>query len=460
MARSKKLNAATLSEVGAQRLAELLLEASKNDEMVTRALNLEITALKGTKELARAIRKRISTIKRSRSAVDWDRVQTLHRDLNIHLDAITKKIAPSDPQIAIDLLWEFLHTSTPVLDRILGRVDRIASTYSDCLKVLGETSSSNAVDPSKVIENVLECLENNDYGQFDKLIAKIGPALSKGTQNELKRALLERLSNQSSRQQPVDSRMDLNYIESALMDIADVQEDVDAYIAIVNDNLKTNPQIAVPIAERLLKANRALEALKFLDNSRVGRLNTSWFDAYISSLDALDRNTDAQELRWDCFQRHLSHRHLKDYLARLNEVDAFDAEEKALDYVETYENFLSSLTFLIDWPEYRRAANLVISRVQEFDGYLFGPVTRAATSLSSTQPLAATLLLRSMIDFELDTGNYRRYKRAAQHLAECAQLASRITDYRGTRTHESYLDSLQESHGRKTSFWGHFSKHV
>lgn len=460
MARTKKLNAASLSEVGAQRLAELLLEASENDQMVTRALNLEITALKGTKELARAIRKRISTIKRSRSTVDWDRVRVLDRDLNIHLDAITKKIAPSDPKIAIDLLWEFLHTATPVLDRILGRVDYIASTYSDCVRVLGEISSSNAVDPSKMIENVLECLENNDYGQFDKLIVNIAPTLTEDSQNELKRELQNRFSSDSSKCQTGRQKMGVYFAESGLRDLADVQEDVDAYIALVDDSRRSNPLVAVPIAERLLKANRALEALEFLDRSREGQLNKSWFDAYISSLDALDRNTDAQEMRWDCFQRHLSQRHLKDYLARLNEVDAFDAEEKALDYVETYESSLTSLTFLIDWPEYRRAANLVIGRVQEFDGYLFEPVTRAATLLSSTQPLAATLLLRCMIDFALDFGNYRRYKHAARHLAECAQLASRITDYRGTSTHESYLNNLQETHGRKTSFWGHFSKHV
>lgn len=460
MAKSTKLNVDTLSEVGAPRLAELLLEASENDQMVKRVLNLEITAIQGTKELANAIRKRLATIKRSRSAVDWDRVPALDKDLTIHLDAIAKKVAPADPQLAIELLWEFLHTAPPVLDRILGHVDYVASTYAECVKVLGGISSLNVVDPSKVIEHVLECLAKNDYGQFDTLISNIAPTLDEDHQNQLKKELQERLSIESANRQSGRPKMGFYYTESALMNLADVQEDVDAYIALVDDSRRTNPLFAVPIANRLLKANRPDEALQFLDDSRVGHLGIEWFDAYISALDALNRTTDAQETRWTCFQQNLSQSHLRDYLARLDEVEAFDAEERALDFAENYESARSSLTFLIDWPEYRRAANLVTSRVKELDGNLFEPITRAATVLSNTQPLAATLLLRSMINFALDTKNYRRYKHAARHLAECAQLAGRITDYRGVDTHESYFKSVQEAHGRKTSFWGHFSKHV
>ena len=460
VARTKKLNAQTLSEVGAPRLAELLLEASNNDPMLNRTLNLEVNSLKGTKELAKAVRKRLATIKRSRSVVDWDRISVLDKDLTIHLEAIEKKIAPADPQLAIDLLWEFLHTAVPVLDRILGRIDYIATTYSDCIKILGEVCSSNESEPSKTIENILECLDNNDYGQFDKLIVNIAPTLSKEAQNELKKELQERLSRESSKHRPGNPKIGFNYAESALMDLADVQEDVDAYIALVEDFRRPNPLVAVPIAQRLLTANRAAEALQFLEGSRVGHLNVSWFDAYICTLEALGRNVDAQETRWICFQRNLSESHLQDYLSRLDEVEAFDAEEKALDYVESYENAPSSLTFLIGWPEYRRAANVVINRVQEFDGYLFEPTTRAAEVLSGTQPLAATLLLRSMIDFALETGNYRRYKHVARHLTECTQLADRITDYRGAPTHDSYVTDLKEVHGRKSSFWGHVSKHV
>ena len=460
MARTKKLDVQTLSHVGAPRLAELLLEASENDQMVKRVLNLEVTGLKGTKELAKAIRKRLATIKRSRSAVDWDRVSALDKDLNIHLDAIKRNVAPSNPQLAIDLLWEFLFTAAPVMDRILGRVDYVTTTYSDCIEFLGEVYGANQSDPSKTIGNILECLENNDYGQFDKLIVNIAPTLGEDAQNELRMELQGRLSTESSKQRAGRPKMGFNYAECALMNLADVQTDVDAYIAVVEDFQASNPLVAVPIAQRLLKASRAAEALQFLDDSRVGHLRIEWFDAYISTLEALNRTADAQETRWTCFQRSLSERHLRDYLARLDEVEEFDAEERAMDYVEKYESALSSLTFLIDWPEYRRAANLVIRRVQEFDGYLFEPTTRAAETLAATQPLAATLLLRCMIDYALESGTYRRYKHVARHLAECAQLAGRITNYRGADTHESYFECLQQVHGRKTSFWQHFSKHV
>lgn len=459
MARPKILNVQTLSKLGAKRLAELLLDSSTGDQLFTRRLNLEITALESTAQLARAIRKRIATIKRSRSVVNFDRAPSVERDLNLHLDAIAANVAPKDPQLAVDLLWEFLDTAAPVLDRILGRPNNLVQIYSRCLSILGEVSGSVTSDPSTVTENVLRCLQANRYGQFDELILKIAPTLSKEGQNNLKKALHKQLQETTSADEVGNHRLDVREVKSALEDLADVQEDVDAYIKLVEENHRTIPRVAVKIAERLQKANRPAAALDFLDASREERLAPWWYDTYISVLDELDRTSDAQEARWECFRKHLSQTHLRDYLKRLDEIDAFDAEMRALDYVEKHEQALSSLSFLIDWREYRRAGNLVINRVHELDGFYYEPVTRAAEALANPQPLASAVLLRSMIDFALDSGNTKRYKHAARHLSECEQLATRISDYRGLSSHDSYFQSLTRNHGRKLSFWNHFSKY-
>lgn len=459
MAQSKKLTVPTLSKVGAKRLAELLLELSGGDQLITRSLKLEITALEGTAELARAVRKRLSTIKRSRSGVDWNRAPALERDLNLHLEAIKTNVASQDPALAVDLLWEFLKTATPVLDRILGRVNNFVHIYAECVRILGEVSSCVDSDPSTEIDHVFECLSDNGYGQFDELILRIAPTLSVEGQNDLKKALHKQLQESTFANEVDSHRLDVREVKSALVDLADVQEDVDAFIQLVEENHRTIPRMAVKIAERLQKANRPAEALEFLEASRDEKLAPWWYDAYIGVLDELERTSDAQVARWECFRTNLSQTHLRDYLKRLDEVDAFDAEERALDHVEKHEQALSSMTFLIDWREYRRTANLVINRIQEFDGFDYQRITRAAELLASPQPLASTVLLRSMIDFALDSGNTRRYKHAARHLSDCEQLAKRITDYRGLNSHESYVRSLIKNHGRKTSFWGHFDTH-
>jgi hypothetical protein len=82
-------------------------------------------------------------------------------------------------------------------------------------------------------------------------------------------------------------------------------------------------------------------------------------------------------------------------------------------------------------------------------------LTPAAETLAEDHPLAATVLLRAMIDFCLENAKTTRYRHAARHLNACAQLAERIADFGDIQDHASYLAEIQARHGRKSSFWHH-----
>jgi hypothetical protein len=73
--------------------------------------------------------------------------------------------------------------------------------------------------------------------------------------------------------------------------------------------------------------------------------------------------------------------------------------------------------------------------------------------LAGKYPLAATLLLRAMIDFALKHNRVKRYRHAARHLAECESLATAVSDFGNYEPHERYSDRLKNEHGRKTAFW-------
>ncbi|MGO7418776.1 DUF6880 family protein, partial [Rhizobium ruizarguesonis] len=77
----------------------------------------------------------------------------------------------------------------------------------------------------------------------------------------------------------------------------------------------------------------------------------------------------------------------------------------------------------------------------------------AAEALAEKHPLAATIVLRSMIDFTLDSGRSSRYKYAARHLADCASLAPHINDFGNTRTHDVYVAELKRRHSKRHGFW-------
>jgi hypothetical protein len=112
-----------------------------------------------------------------------------------------------------------------------------------------------------------------------------------------------------------------------------------------------------------------------------------------------------------------------------------------------------ALEFLVSWPALDKAAMLVIERANQLDGDHYEILSPAADALSAKHPLAATVLLRTMIDFALKEGRAKRYKHAARHLAECESLASAIGDFGGFEPHERYHARLKAEHGRKTGFW-------
>jgi Family of unknown function (DUF6880) len=80
-------------------------------------------------------------------------------------------------------------------------------------------------------------------------------------------------------------------------------------------------------------------------------------------------------------------------------------------------------------------------------------LTPAADALAGKHPLAATMVLRAMIDFSLTNSRSSRYKHAARHLSDCAGLSSAIADFGGFEPHDAYEARLRREHGRKGSFW-------
>jgi hypothetical protein len=254
-------------------------------------------------------------------------------------------------------------------------------------------------------------------------------------------------------------RSRLNIVRLALMDIADAEGDVDAFIGQYDEKTRKVPKIAAEIARRLLAAGRTKEAWQAIaaaePRSRGGgsEPDLEWEDARIDVLEALGRAEEAQAARWSCFERALSAEHLRAYLKRLPDFEDVEAEERALDYAQRFRSPLHALAFLVSWPALDRVAGLVLRRAHELDGDHYEVLTPAADALASRHLLAATLVLRSMIDFALTHSRSSRYHHAARHLLECESLAGSVPDWGTVEPHEAYVARLKEQYGRKSAFW-------
>jgi hypothetical protein len=198
----------------------------------------------------------------------------------------------------------------------------------------------------------------------------------------------------------------------------------------------------------------AWTAINAIDEYNSRWIPVEWEQVRLAILETLGRTDEAQSFRWACFEKSLNPAHLRDYFARLPDFDDVDAEERALSLALDYPNVHQALAFLVTWPALDKAAQLAVVRREQLDGYHYELLTPAAETLAARHPLAATILLRTMIDFALEKGRATRYRHAARHLSECESLADAIDEFGEIEPHDVYAARLQAEHGRKSSFWG------
>lgn len=474
MASRKTLNIGNLEALGTRRLAELLIELSTGDAGAKRRLRLELAGTEGSGEVAREVRKRLATIARSRSFVDWQNRRGLITDLETQRRAIVEHVAKADPGEGLELMWRFLGLAASVFERCGDSSRSIVAIFHRAVDDLAAIAGRAAIKPERLADDVFQALQEIDYGQYDELIPTLAPVLGKAGLGHLKQRITA-LSRTPVAKPPAASRRQIGWASSgpiyeddiaetsrgimvrhALRQIADATGDADGFAAQYDAKARKVPRVAAEIAERLLAGGRQEEALTVLDAAErpnKGWSSFEWEDARIATLEALGRPQEAREMRWTCFTAHLSAPHLRDYLKRLPDFEDIDAESRALDHAEAERSLLKALVFLVSWPALDRAARLAITRAKELDGDHYEYLTPAADALAGRHPLAATLLLRAMIDFALRQARSGRYKHAARHLMDCAGLAGSVGDFGRFETHDAYMERLRREHPRKSGFW-------
>jgi hypothetical protein len=441
MASKRTLNARNLEALGAAALAQLLIEVSAGHAVIQRRLRLALAAADGAGGAAQEVRKRLAAIARSTTFVDARKRKALLADLQAQHQAICGPIAAADPALAFQLLVRFLELADGVLERSSDGTGALLGVFEQALADLGPLATAAALCAEALAEQVLELLAGNGYGQFDALIPSVAPALG-----EPGLALLQGWFTQHGGPDASE----------ALRQIAQARGDLDAYLAQFDARELSRPAVAAAVAQQLLQANRAEQALALLDGAATNLAPwqaLAWADARIAALEQLGRLEQAQQQRWELFCHTLSIPHLRAHLQRLADFADVEAEERALAIAEQHPQPLLALQFLVHWPALPRAARLVVDHGQLWDGEAFEVLAPAAERLSSAHPLAATILLRTLVVFALSASRSRRYRHAAEQLRTCERLAAAIDDWHGLQSHETFVGRLRESFARSWSFW-------
>ena len=152
MASKTTLNAKNLEALGAERLAELLIEVSTGNAAAKRKLRLALAGAQSPKEAAREITKRLTSISRARAFVNWKKKKALVDDLETQRRAILEQVAPDDPQEALQLLWRFMGLATSVFDRCDDSSGAVIGVFHEAREDLDELAVTAQADVNALAE--------------------------------------------------------------------------------------------------------------------------------------------------------------------------------------------------------------------------------------------------------------------------------------------------------------------
>ncbi|MBL4812758.1 MAG: hypothetical protein JKX69_10495 [Rhodobacteraceae bacterium] len=467
----KTLNKINLEALGAQRLADLLIEVSTGSAIIKRRLRLELSHNLGAGELAHEVRKRLVALRKSSSFVGWRKRKALITDLNTQVLMITGKIAPEDPTSAFDLLWQFIEMAPSIYERVDDSKGEVGDVFRAAIGHFEDIAPRAFLDADVLAQRVWGAVQANEYGEWDGIITLMAPTLGATGLAKLKAhieayaaAPLEPEEDHEAIQFLRELRGGGNFaakrkarfVKMCLQEIAAAAGDTDAYVAQYSAEDLSRKDISAEVAMLLLADDRAAAALDLLfgaDHDEQSAGQDAWDNAIIASLIALGRNDEAQARRWNCFAATLNAVHLRGYLKTLPDFEDVEAEDCAKQHVLKFPDTSTALEFCLNWPDLLTAAQLVTTRAKEFNASHYELLSPAAEALRKRHPLAAVLLWRSIIDYALGQGRSSRYGHAADHLMDCKTLDAEIADYGPNPNHESYVQGLQTCHERKSSFW-------
>lgn len=439
------LNKKNLETLGAQRLAELLIEVTKGRAVLQRRLRLELSVQQGAEEAARDVLKRFAAIRQARGFISRRTLRGFAKELTGIIELIETRIAPEAPQQAFDLLWDFLHLFPGILRRTDDRLGLFAPVLDRATAAIGAVAPQLAPAPEALADALFDVLAPDPAGPFRGTL----PALA----GVLGPAGLARLR---ARAEGAGTAAGLAILRA----VADLQGDVDGWLAAHDAEALRQPGLAPQAAARLLAAGRAEAALALVEAARApltarrpAREEPALEEAFAACLTALGRRGELRDFLWQEFLRSLSPASLRQHLKLLPDFDDIEAEDRARQLVQAHPDTAAALNFFVGWPDLAAAAALVEARSEDLGGLEEALLTAAAEALQASFPLAAVLLRRQLIARALARPGAAREAAAAGHLTLCAEADGEIFDYLGHPDHLDFLAALRRDHGRRRGFW-------
>lgn len=443
----KAVNAANLRNLGAEALAELLMELAERQPNTKRRLRMELAACVGPGDLAAEIDKRLDMIGASRARVSWRKRPELIVDLDVQRRMIARTLGALNADLALDRMLAFLDLAESLSQRASDPKGEIEAVFADAAADLGVLIAASSRLPAVLAPRLAQAILDDGGARWAAWLEAALPGFKDG----LAAAVLALLEADAKPRFWTPSRLRIARL------LADAAGDADAFIRAVPAVLQTTPAAGAEIARRLLTAGRVEEALAALMASDPRASPTdpafgkpapsaaadeAWQSAYGEALERSGEGERAQAARRAAFELTLSAQRLRDYVKGLPDFDDVVATDELLAYAHGHGDAAAALRLFMDWPSHSDAARLIVSRWNELEGGT-PEFSEWAARLESRHPLAAVLLMRAAV---LDALGRIGVDREAilQRIEDIAALSISVSDWRGAPDPEAFGRTLAQ----------------
>jgi hypothetical protein len=454
-----RFDANGLASLGLEKLVEILLEESVSNKALKARLQTALAGSAGPEEIARLIDKRLDALEKARTSINSTRARDMAVELSGLLRNIQSELGAADSFAAFERLARLLGLRDSIENRLRADSVRLNKVFLETEAAVAQLSLSLSETAQVNAVPVLEKERQRDrYGERiaffgDLLCALAAPAA------EAWRLLLQKQLKVADPALKASRLLQRLYLQTG---------NIDELIALEKAKPQNRQDILL-MARLLLEAGRTKEALDWIRKPVVGMrvIHVNGIAAAVGSdyqsldrrmleadiLDAMKQRDAAQALRWTAFLETFDPDILRRYIARLDDFAEFDELDKAFVAVRASKNIHEALMFLVEWPKLDLAAVHVMAHVKKWDGADYHLLVPAADALAETQPVAATLLYRTLLTYILDRGISVAYEHAARYMRALATLSLQLPDKPPFIDHAAYVSDLQNRHPRKYGFW-------
>lgn len=445
-----------LIELGAEVLADTLLELSHSDRIIKDVIN-RLTAIGDEK--IKLFKTKLSQIKRRTSFVSWGD----GRDFADELDGLLSLLDDvKNPETGLEWIAKFLESDESIFERADDSNGEIGYVFTETAADLFVAFANRCVNKQKVIDYVIQLNQHNDYGVRDFIFKRASEYLDE----TMLRLLIDEIWLQHE-------KVDINeqhfvFVKrgwcSGVRRIAKQLNDAylfeQATLAYYRDEA-ISISGCTEIAEVYLQCGEPQKALSWMN--QIEKNEHFWVEKrnllLLNIYGELGDTESQTKIAWDIFKSNRT----KETFTQLLNIIGYDEQHKILEnevrvILETTELSYINANFLLTEGYLDELEMYFFQRLDQINGqYGYEKVQFFTQHLEVAEKfLLSSLLHRILLDSILSRANSKYYGQGVKYLKKLNQLAPFVQDWKQYLSHEDYFQLLQNKHGRKTAFWSKY----